>query len=233
MRLDQAVAARHPSISRRKARELIAAGQVFVNDRPVRVSSRDVSDSDTVIVRESLASFAPLAISDEWIAFNKPAGLPTQPVRGRADVSLAEILLAEYRTIYVVHRLDTPVSGVVLFARSAEAAAKFSRLFANGEIRKTYLARVEPPILKEMTIDSPIHDKDALTIVRPREGNLVEVEIKTGRKHQIRIHLASVGHPVIGDRRYGSRVVAPRLMLHAWKLEHAELGVIEAPSAID
>ena len=105
---------------------------------------------------------------------------------------------------------------------------------------------------KEITIDSPIEGRDALTIVRPSllsgaaapppphvdhrggEGaaaplstTTIEVEIKTGRTHQIRIHLASIGHPVAGDRRYGGSKAA-RLMLHAWKLEHPSVGTLEA-----
>ena len=80
----------------------------------------------------------------------------------------------------------------------------------------------------EITIDSPIEGKEAITIVRPRGGSVVEAEILTGRTHQIRIHLASVGHAVAGDRRYGGPPAA-RLMLHAWKLEHEELGTIVAP----
>src|SRR5438874_12804700 len=138
MRLDQALAARF-ALSRRKARELIAAGRVFVNDRPVRVASREVGERDALQCRETLPTIEPIAITDDWLAVNKPAGLPSQPVRGRGTVSLEEILRAQYRTIYVVHRLDTPVSGAILFARTQAAAAKLSRLFANGEIRKTYL----------------------------------------------------------------------------------------------
>jgi len=80
----------------------------------------------------------------------------------------------------------------------------------------------------EITIDEPIGGKEAITIVRPRSSSLVEAEILTGRTHQIRIHLASIGHPVAGDRRYGGPPAA-RLMLHAWRLEHEELGLIEAP----
>ena len=59
---------------------------------------------------------------------------------------------------------------------------------------------------------------------------LVEAEILTGRRHQIRIHLKSIERPVVGDRRYGSSMPAPRMMLHAWKLEHDELGTLVAPS---
>jgi RluA family pseudouridine synthase len=234
MRLDQAIAARNPAVSRRRARELIAGGAVLVNQRPVRVASREVSESDDVRIVDAAEAprVEPLAERAEWLAVNKPAGVPSQPARDRKVLSMEEMLRLQYREIYLVHRLDTPTSGVMLFARSAAAAAKLSRLFAAGEIRKTYLARVDPPIREELTIDSPIDGKEALTIVKPRAGNLVEVEIKTGRTHQIRIHLASAGHPVLGDRRYGGKA-APRLMLHAWRLEHPALGVVEAPSEID
>jgi len=68
--------------------------------------------------------------------------------------------------------------------------------------------------------------KDAVTIVRPA-GDAVEVEIKTGRTHQIRIHLSGIGHPVVGDKRYGG-LSAPRLMLHAWKLSHPAIGELES-----
>lgn len=232
MRLDQTIAARFPAISRRKARELLAAGSVLVNQRPVRVAGREVSESDDIRIVEAPPSVTVLAATDEWLAVSKPAGVPAQPARDRKALSLEEMLRLQYREIYLVHRLDTPTSGVIVFARRAAAAAKLSRLFASGEIRKTYLARVDPPIGEELTIDSPIDGREALTIVRPRGGNLVEVDIKTGRTHQIRVHLASAGHPILGDRRYDGKP-APRLMLHAWKLEHPYLGMLEAPSEID
>jgi RluA family pseudouridine synthase len=227
MRLDQALAARL-TLSRRKARELIAAGRVLVNQRPVRVASREVADDDELRVAEGLPPIALLAIADDWLAVDKPAGVPTQPPRDRAAISLEEILRIEYREIYLVHRLDTPTSGVVVFARNRAAAARLSALFASRAIRKTYLAVVAGEIHDKVTIDSPIDGKEAITIVRPRGGNVVEAEILTGRTHQIRVHLASIGHAVAGDRRYGGPPAA-RLMLHAWKLEHDELGLIEAP----
>ncbi|HEY6141194.1 MAG TPA: RluA family pseudouridine synthase [Thermoanaerobaculia bacterium] len=239
MRLDQALALRF-NISRRKARELIAAGRVLVNQRLVRVASRKV-DGDELRIAEELPALPVLAITDDWLAVDKPAGMPAQPPRDRSAISLEEILRVQYREIYLVHRLDTPTSGVVVFARNRAAAARLSSLFASRAIRKTYLAVVwsapAAPALSErwhgrgtpeITIDSPIDGKEAVTIVRPRDGNLVEVEILTGRTHQIRIHLASIGHPVLGDRRYGGAPAA-RLMLHAWKLEHDELGAIVAP----
>lgn len=227
MRLDQALAARF-GISRRKARELISRGSVLVSQRSVRVASREVTGAEELRILEERPPIPLLASNDRWLAVNKPAGMPSQPTRDRKAESLEEMLRAEYRTLYLVHRLDTPTSGVIVFARTQAAAADLSRLFAEGAIRKTYLARVDPPVDRELTLDAPIEGKPAMTLVRPRGGDLLEVEIRTGRTHQIRIHLREAGHPVLGDRRYGGKA-AKRLMLHAWKLEHPELGTIEAP----
>jgi RluA family pseudouridine synthase len=232
MRLDQAIAARFSAISRRKARELIAAKRVLVNERRVGVASREVADSDRIAIVDADAPDLPiLRATDEWIAIDKPAGMPTQPPRDRKVRSAEELLRVRFGEIYLVHRIDTPTSGVVLFARTRAAAARLSALFATGAIRKLYLAVAAGAIAAEQTIETPIDRREARTIIRPLRQvdsrTVVETEILTGRTHQIRIHLASIGHPVAGDRRYGGPP-APRLMLHAWKLEHPFIGVIEA-----
>lgn len=232
MRLDQAVAARHPEISRRKARELISDGRVLVNDRPVRVASREIGENDRLTITEELPELEVIRETKEWVAINKPAGMPTQPTRDRAHRSLEELLRVRYREIYLIHRIDTQTSGVVVFARTRAAAARLSELFATRAIRKVYLAVIEGKIEHELTIESPIGGKDAHTIVRPvrygTDTTLVEAEILTGRTHQIRIHLKSIERPIVGDRRYGSSAPAKRMLLHAWKLEHEELGTLEA-----
>ncbi|MDQ6801897.1 MAG: RluA family pseudouridine synthase [Acidobacteriota bacterium] len=233
MRLDQAIAARNPEISRRKARELIAGRRVLVNERPVSIASRDVRDDDRITIIDTLRpQFEILKVTDAFVAVNKPAGMPTQPTRDRSQHSLEELLRVEFRSIFLVHRLDTGTSGVVIFARTREAAAELSQLFAGRSMRKIYLGRIEGTLDSETTIDRPIGGKDALTIVTPLGDGLVEAEIRTGRTHQIRVHLASIGHPIAGDRRYRGKN-APRLMLHAWKLEHATIGAIEAPPPDD
>ena len=227
MRLDQAVPATHPTISRTKARVLIGAGRVLVNDRPVRVASREVSDRDRITIIEDV----PLDIireTPDWVAVNKPAGIPTQPTRERDRTSLEDLLRSRYRDIFVVHRIDTQTSGVVVFARNRAAAARLSELFASRAVRKTYLAVAEGHIDRETVIESPIGGRDAHSIIRPLRvlggTTLVEAEILTGRTHQIRIHLKSIERPVAGDRRYGSTLSAPRMLLHAWKLAHDEFG---------
>lgn len=233
MRLDQAIAALHPDISRRKARELIAARRVLVNERAVSIASREVDANDRIAIVEDAPELSIIRESEDWIAVDKPAGMPTQPTRDRKQRSLEELLRLRFREVWLVHRLDTPTSGVVLFARSAAAAARLSALFANGKIRKTYLAILEGEIAEERVVDTPVQGKNAQTTFRPLRVDgtttLVEAIIETGRTHQIRVHAQSIGHPVAGDRRYGSGGRAARLMLHAWRLEHASFGVLEAP----
>jgi len=221
MRLDQAIAARFPDISRRKARDLIAARKVLVNERAVSIASREVAEGDRITIVESAPAIDVIQSTDDWIAVNKPAGMPTQATRDRKERSLEEILRLQYKSIYVVHRLDTPTSGVVVFARSSEAAAQLSA--ALPAMKKTYLAAVDPPLKSDVVIETPIGGKPARTLASVNG----EVVIETGRTHQIRVHLASIGHPVIGDRRYGGAKAA-RLMLHAWKLEHPAFGTLEA-----
>jgi Pseudouridylate synthases, 23S RNA-specific len=228
MRLDQAIAARHPDISRRKARELLSQKRILVNDRPVGVASREVSERDRITITEELPELTIIRETRDWIAVDKPAGMPTQPTRDRVTLSLEEWLRIRYRDIFLVHRIDTQTTGVVVFARTRAAAAELSTLFASRDVGKTYLAVAEGTIDHDLTIESPIGGKDAHTIVRPLRQldgtTLVEANILTGRTHQIRIHLKSIERPVVGDRRYGSSMPAPRILLHAWKLEHAYFG---------
>ena len=233
MRLDQAIAARFPEISRRRARELIAARRVLVNERAVSIASRDVTLDDRIAVAEDVPEITVIQETGDWIAVDKPAGMPTQPTRDRVQRSLEELMRLRFREVWLVHRLDTPTSGVVVMARSVTAAAELSALFAQGAIRKTYVAILEGELTDERLVETAVQGKSARTTFRPLRNDvsttLVEVIIETGRTHQIRIHAASIGHPVAGDRRYGSGTRARRLMLHAWKIEHGRLGILEAP----
>jgi RluA family pseudouridine synthase len=237
MRLDQAIPQRYPQLSRRKARQLISERRILVNDRPVGVASREVSEGDRITIVEDLPEIEILREERDWIAVNKPAGMATQPMRERDRRSLEELMRVKYRDVYVVHRIDTQTSGVVVFARTRDAAARLSALFASREIRKIYLAVIEGSIDHELTIESPIGGKDAHTVVRPLrridDTTLIAAEILTGRTHQIRIHLKSIERPVVGDRRYGSSMPAPRMLLHSWQLEHASLGNVTAPPPSD
>jgi 23S rRNA pseudouridine1911/1915/1917 synthase len=143
----------------------------------------------------------------------------------------------------LVHRLDTATSGVIVAARSREAWLELRRQFREGTIEKRYLAVVSGALVEPGVIDRPIapHPRSGRKVAVLDEGDrnpggrpaitryralgsgtgftLLEVEIPTGRMHQIRAHLSAVGHPVVGDVVYGERaIVEGRQLLHAARL---------------
>jgi RluA family pseudouridine synthase len=177
---------------------------------------------------------------DDVVVVDKPEGLAAIPERMPRGDSLAERLGAERgERLYIVHRIDKATSGLIVFARSAAAHQFLCRQFELREVGKTYLAVVggviEPD---EGLIDRPLRTfgsgrmgvdadrgKPCITEFRVVERfavhTFVEARPKTGRRHQIRVHLYSIGHPVAGDPLYGESDVqrsAPRLMLHSHKL---------------
>lgn len=170
---------------------------------------------------------------DAVIAVAKPAGLPTVPTADPSRPSLVRAVgkwLAdrhEGEYLGVHQRLDRETSGVVLFAHDPRANAGLAQAFAGRRIEKTYTAltiRPDRPPAARFRVASPIEGRSALTevaVLRRLGGALlVEAHPRTGRKHQVRIHLARAGLGILGDHRYGSRDArALRLMLHATRLE--------------
>lgn len=176
------------------------------------------------------------------VVVNKPAGIIVHPAPGHERGSLSDELVRRYPEMAhvgsderpgVVHRLDLETSGVMVFALNRKAYLSLRRQFESHEtVRKTYLAVVHgAPKEKSGTIDSPV-GRDRLsavthwTLLAKRGGvSLVEFRIDTGRMHQIRIHAAALGTPIVGDRVYGDRNRDMRLrrrperqLLHAGEL---------------
>ena len=176
----------------------------------------------------------------EFVAVNKPTGMLTVPGRG-ADKQdcLYRRVLEEFPDALMVHRLDMDTSGLVLFARSPEAQRNLSMQFEQREISKTYIAVVEGVIEKNVgMVDFPmrkdmeqrlppkhvvdcVRGKKAVTewrvLERYESTTRVALFPKTGRSHQLRVHMQSIGFPIIGDPIYGR--AGERLMLHAQSME--------------
>ncbi len=187
------------------------------------------------------------------LAVDKPAGMVVHPAAGHERGTLVHALLFHRpglsgvggeRRPGIVHRLDRDTSGVLLIAKTDQTHRVLSDMFKQRQIRKEYLALVfgtpEPPIGKIETLigRSPYHRKKmsakvtkgrlASTTYRVISTNsvlsLLCIEIQTGRTHQIRVHMAHLGHPVVGDFVYGQKkraseeLGAKRQMLHAWRL---------------
>lgn len=185
----------------------------------------------------------------QLLVVNKPAGLLSVPGRGPrlADCLLTRVQMA-FPDALLVHRLDRDTSGVIVFALTPHAQRNLSMQFEKRSTRKTYVARVsgglEP---KTGTVDLPLivdwpnrplqkvcqeTGKPALTewrVVR-RDGETTRVKLmpKTGRSHQLRVHMLSLGHPILGDPLYATGAAAgyARLMLHSeeLRLKHPENG---------
>lgn len=216
-----------------------------------------ISAEDAALVRAMVVHE-----DNSLIAFNKPAGLAVQAGSGVArslDDMMAAFAKSNGKRPRLVHRLDQGTSGVIVAAKTQPVAAKLSEAFAGRDVQKTYLALVKgrlPPaetgVIDVALVKVEEGGKARMIIARPdrkgaqasrtgwrviaREGAfaLMQMSPETGRMHQIRVHLMSLGCPILGDALYGEgQATAPRLMLHAARLDlpHPEGGklVLEAP----
>lgn len=194
---------------------------------------------------------------EDVLVINKPSGLVTHPGPGHSSGTLVNALLARggveaYGKVAgderpgIIHRLDRDTSGLIVIARNDKAQAALMAQLKARRVKKTYLALVQGSLPAEVgRIEAPIGrdprqfgrmtviagGKAAVTGYRVRQRfagwTLVEVDLHTGRTHQIRVHLASIGHPVAGDPVYATGAARrgpdglDRLFLHSWRIEFA------------
>ena len=190
---------------------------------------------------------------EDLIVVNKPAGLVVHPAPGHEDGTLVNALLYHCRDLAgiggelrpgIVHRLDQDTSGALVVAKNEHAMKELARQFKQREVEKEYLALVwghpEPESNRlETLVGRSTHDRKKMSAT-PERGrpaitryttiealsgiSLLRVAIETGRTHQIRVHMAHAGHPVVGDRQYGGArqklpgITVDRQMLHAHRL---------------
>ena len=180
-----------------------------------------------------------LHADDALLVVVKPEGLLSVPGKGPEK---ADCLMARLQTLYprvlLIHRLDTDTSGVMVFARTAAAQVQLSGQFERRETEKTYVARVAGNVAQDsgtvdlpLTVDWPNRPRqhvdhatgrpaitDWQVLARTQTETRMNLTPHTGRTHQLRVHMAALGHPILGDPLYAPPSDQPRLMLHAERL---------------
>ncbi|MDR3607902.1 MAG: RNA pseudouridine synthase [Oligoflexia bacterium] len=197
----------------------------------------------------SLSSPRVIAQSEKWLVIDKPSGwlvIPGRPARDAIEQSRP--VLKEWaekqlgQALFVVHRIDLETSGVLVFARNEEAHREANGWFARHEVKKFYdlLAQGRGPRAPMARIAIPIEGAPSITQLEVRErfgkglAFLGRARPLSGRRHQIRIHLAESGFPLLGDSRYHGPmqigpIRIPRVALHAAKLELPSGEIFESP----
>ena len=172
---------------------------------------------------------------DQIVLVDKPSGLLSVPGRGPEKAFCAQSVASDrHGPVLTVHRLDMDTSGLMIFARTKDAQRALSRQFEKRAIDKTYEALVEGTVagdngtidkaIAKYSLDRPLRHLDpdgqpAIThwrvMERAVDQSRLQLHPETGRSHQLRLHLASIGHPILGDVFYGDKTRHARLCLHA------------------
>ncbi len=266
IRIDIWLQQQFPQHSRSWWQKQIAHGCVLVNQQVVNKHYKlQVGDEITVLdtwatktpPTNSSTLTIPIIFEDEaLVVIDKPMGVLAHSVLGSTETSIARWVAEHYSEAVslpgnddrpgIMHRLDKPVSGVMVIAKTALAMQKLAGQFRSRQIRKVYQAIVHGLIDEVGTIQFPLTrsvGKSGKMVVRPMNDNTaktaltsftrlgtigqkysrLQVALHTGRMHQIRVHLAALDHPIVGDTLYTTKTYAkrgpyPRLFLHSWQL---------------
>ncbi len=204
-----------------------------------KVSEGDIITLETILekdksLRPQQVEFKLIDTSESYIVLDKPAGVVVHPAPGNRDMTLVNGLISKFPELSVlpraglIHRIDKDTSGLLLAARTAEAYHCLNQQMQNRQIGRTYQAIVNGVLIAGGTINQPIgrhqikrikmqvnrRGKEAITHYRVKEKfrkhSLLELKLETGRTHQIRVHLAWKGYPIVGDKLYGWRPISPQ-----------------------
>jgi 23S rRNA pseudouridine1911/1915/1917 synthase len=240
-----------PGAAKRTLRQMLALGRVRLNGIVSKIPRQRIRPGDIVEIGESTAStrrFRGLEVvyeDEDLLVIHKPAGLltvATMHERERTAYAYLRQCLSGPRKkqrIFIVHRLDKFVSGLLVFAKSEAVKAGLQAQFERHKIERSYWAIVEGRVEKDSgtirsrlaqdrsrrmhSTEEPHAGKEAVThyrvLRRLPETTCLEITLETGRKNQIRVHLSELGHPIVGDQAYGCRIdPLGRMGLHAFRL---------------
>lgn len=218
-------------ISKKKAKSIIDEKNIFVNNKRVWIASHPLKKGDVIELyipkqNEKWNIKNNIIYEDDFIiAVNKPPFIESERKEGSVENILRKF--KNDKKILAIHRLDRETSGILLFAKNKNVFDKFKDLWRKKDVKKIYLAiSHNEATFKKKVINEPVDKKYAKSFVYTKKVNngfsLFEVEIFTGRKHQIRIHLAKIRYPIVGDKVYGLKNLTnpliknvKRQMLHA------------------
>jgi 23S rRNA pseudouridine1911/1915/1917 synthase len=241
VRLDHRLVELYPDFNRSTLQKFVHDGRVTVNGNVVDKPNYLLLGDEEIHLDQPLPapkqSVKILYEDDDVIVFDKPAGLLSMAKGAASTEPTVADLVGGHQQL--VHRLDRDTSGVIITAKSAAAKAYLQKQFQNRKTHKTYYAVVEGrPKLDAAVINLPIArnlkapttfkvdpaGREAITEYKVLRSNdrysLLELKPQTGRTHQLRVHLAYIGTPILGDRVYGSHHrLTNRMSLHAHALE--------------
>lgn len=221
------------TLSKKKAKQLLDKRLVFVNKKRVWIASYQLKEGDSIEVisqeptHSEFQKDAILFKDNNYLIVSKPPDIITN-----GPESLESNLVAYFKDDHIkaAHRLDKDTSGAIVFTMNKDAFEHMKTLFKKNLMKKIYRVIVRGRVGKQtFTIDTPIRGQKAVTranlMKKGNDASYLEVSTETGRTHQIRIHLASVGYPVIGEMEYDRKPIEHQLlrqiqrqMLHAYQL---------------
>ncbi|MGB9720999.1 MAG: RluA family pseudouridine synthase [bacterium] len=220
-------------LSRKEAKKIVEKGFVLVNGRLITFPSKKIKGGDKIIILEAEESVVPepeILYEDDFIVIvNKPSDLLTEKIGSEKGNALSELLAKKGRVIYPVHRLDRDTSGVIIFAKTINARDFLIEEFKNQKVNKTYIGVVEGVLyqkngtIKGMIQKTREYAETHYEVTKILKGaTLLRLIPKTGRTHQLRLQLAQIGHPVIGDKKYynikRTQIFFKRQALHSYKI---------------